>query len=297
MIINRNNLRTINIAFRTAYQRAFDAATPEWPTIATEVPSTTSEEEYGWLGQFPGMREWVGARVIKNLQLHGYSIKNKSWEDTVGVPVPAIEDDTYGTYTPMMEELGQAAKEHPDELVFGLLRDGFTKTCYDGQYYFDTDHPVVDAAGASQSVSNFDGGAGLPWFVLDTTRKIKPILLQMRKRPVFVARNQPNDDGVFENNQAVFGADGRWNVGYGFWQMAYGSKQSLDKQNLSATIAAMKSLKGDAGRPLNIKPTLLVVPPALETAADELVTAIYSANGASNVMAGKLKVVAPAWLA
>lgn len=297
MIINRQNLRTVGIGFRTAFQLAYDEAVAEWTAIATEVPSATGEEEYGWLGQFPGMREWIGARIIKNLAQHGYSIKNKTWEDTVGVPVDKIEDDSYGTYTPMMEELGRAAKTHPDELVFGLLRDGFTKPCYDGQYYFDTDHPVTDASGSVQSVSNFGGGAGTPWFVLDTTRKLKPIILQMRRKPKFVARNQPNDDNVFENNQAVFGADGRWNVGYGFWQMAYASKQDLTEDSLSDAIAAMKSVKGDAGRPLNIKPTILCVPPSLETKADKLVTALYGANGASNVMAGKLKVLAPGWLA
>lgn len=297
MIISKQALRTMAIAFKAAFLRGFEGAPGDWAQIATEVPSTTGEEEYGWLGQFPGMREWIGARLIKNLAQHGYTIRNKSWEDTVGVPVPKIEDDSYGMYAPLMEELGRAAKDHPDQLVFGLLANGFSKTCYDGQYYFDTDHPVTDENGVVQSVSNFGGGAGTPWFVLDTTRALKPLILQMRKKPVFVAKNQPNDDNVFENNEAVFGADGRWNAGFGFWQMAYASKQTLDEGNLSAAIAAMKSIKGDGARPLGIRPTLLVVPPSLETTADKLVTAAYGVNGATNVMAGKLKVLSPSWLA
>ncbi|MDC8012935.1 Mu-like prophage major head subunit gpT family protein [Tahibacter soli] len=297
MIITRQNLATLNTAYRTAYQIGFDGAPSEWEEIATEVPSTTGSEEYGWLGQIPGMREWIGERQINNLQQHGYTIRNKSWEDTVAVPVPVIEDDQYGTYTPLMTELGRAAKTHPNQLVFGLLKNGFATRCYDQQYFFDTDHPVVGEDGSVQSVSNFGGGSGQPWFVLDTTRALKPLILQMRKRPAFVAKNQPNDDNVFEKNEAVFGVDGRWNVGLGFWQMAYASKQTLDEAALSAAIATIKSQKGDGGRPLGITPNILVVPPVLETAAEKLVTAIYAANGASNVMAGKLKVRAPAWMA
>ncbi len=30
---------------------------------------------------------------------------------------------------------------------------------------------------------------------------------------------------VFMNNQFIYGADGRSNAGYGFWQMAYGSTE------------------------------------------------------------------------
>jgi phage major head subunit gpT-like protein len=35
--------------------------------IAMTVPSVSKDESYGWLGQFPSMREWIGPRQVKNL--------------------------------------------------------------------------------------------------------------------------------------------------------------------------------------------------------------------------------------
>ena len=38
-----------------------------------------------------------------------------------------------------------------------------------------------------------------------------------------IARTRDDDDNVFNRDEFVWGADGRSNAGYGFWQMAYGS--------------------------------------------------------------------------
>ncbi len=298
MQINNHNLTALNVAFKAAFMAGLAMAPSQWKQIATEVPSTTGSEEYGWLGQMPGLREWVGDRVVNAIAQHGYSIRNKDWEDTVAVPRNAIDDDQYGVYTPLFQELGRAAESHPDELVFGTaLKNGFSSLCYDGQNFFDTDHPVLAADGSTTSVSNSGGGSGTPWFVLDTSRVIKPVILQMRKKPVFTAKTKPDDENVFQRKEYVWGVDGRWNIGYGFWQMAYGSKQTLDETALAAAIAAIGSFKGDYGRPLGLRPTLLVVPPSLELAAEKLLVATTGANGATNVMANKLKLLVAPWLA
>lgn len=298
MLINNTNLTALNVAFRAAFMGALSQAASNWAQVATEVPSTTATEEYGWLGQMPGMREWVGDRVINAIAKHGYSVRNKDWESSVGVPRNAIEDDQYGIYTPLFQELGRAASAHPDQLVFEALKNGFSTLCYDGQNFFDTDHPVLDEDGVTvNSVSNSGGGSGTPWFVLDTSRSIKPLILQMRKKPQFVAKTKAEDDNVFERKEYVWGVDGRWNVGYGFWQMAYGSKQTLDETALVAALAAIGSFKGDHGRPLGLRPTLLVVPPTLEVTAKKLVVAQTAANGATNVLAGTVQVLVSPWLA
>ncbi len=74
----------------------------------------------------------------------------------------------------MFAEMGHLARQHPDELLFGLLKSGFTELCFDGQYYFDTDHPAPDAASNIVSVSNMQAGANEPWYLLDTSRAIRP---------------------------------------------------------------------------------------------------------------------------
>lgn len=297
MIINRQSLTTLNTGFKASFQIGFDGVAPMWERIATRVPSSTATEEYAWLGAFPGMREWIGERQIKNLAQHGYSIKNRRFEMTVSVPKTSIEDDQFGVYSPMMQEMGRSAAEHPDTLVYGLLKNGFTTGCYDGQNFFDTDHPVIGADGVERSVSNVQAGSNPMWALLDTRRALKPLIFQERKKPQFVAKDDPADDRVFMRDDFVYGVDSRGNVGFGFWQMAYGSRAELTEANLQAAYTAMTTLKGDEDRPLGIQPNLLVVHPSLKFRADELLAAQNKANGASNIMKGLVDSIAPAWLA
>ena len=297
MIINRQNLSILNTGFKTAFRKAFEGAPIDYEQLVMEVQSTTASEQYGWLGATTRFREWIGDRVVQNLSVHDYAIKNKSFESTVGVPREAIEDDQYGAYAPLMAQLGQDAAEHPAELVYALLKNGFTQSCYDGQYFFDTDHPVLDASGQETAVSNFQGGAGAPWFLLDTSRVMRPLILQKRKPYTFVIKDQDIDENVFSRNEFVYGVDARLNVGYGLWQLAYASKQTLDATNFGAAYAAMQGLKGDNGRPLGIRPKLLVVPPSLRAAALEVVKAERNAAGATNINRDVVDVLVTPWLA
>jgi phage major head subunit gpT-like protein len=296
MIINRLNLRSLYVAFSAAFAGGLSQAPSQFAEIATQVPSTTGTEEYGWLGQFPNVREWLGDRVVNSVLTHGYSIKNKTYEVTVGVPRESIEDDTFGLFTPMMTEMGRSVAAHPDQLTFGLLSAGNATVCYDGQYFFDTDHPVLDANGVSQSQSNTIAGANPAWFLLDTSRAIRPIIFQNRKSPNFVAKTAETDDNVFHSKEFVYGVDARRNVGYGFWQMAQRSQATLDEAGLTAAFTAMTTRTGDGGRPLGLRPTTLVVPSGLEFAAEKLLVALYGAGGATNVLAGKAKVLTSPWL-
>lgn len=61
------------------------------------------------------------------------------------------------------------------------------------------------------------------WFLLCTNRFLKPIIFQERKKIKMVALTKDNDANVFLRDEFLWGADGRSNAGYGFWQMAHGS--------------------------------------------------------------------------
>jgi phage major head subunit gpT-like protein len=296
MIINSGNLAILFRGFNTSFQKGFTGVSATWPQIATLVPSTTETEDYGWLGDIPGMREWIGDRQIRNLSQSDYSIKNKDFEDTVGVPRPKIEDDKYGIYNTLMEMLGNAAAAHPDVLIFGLLSVAFATKCYDGQYFIDSDHPVKQADGTTSSVSNYQSGSGNSWFLLDTSRPLKPLIYQRRKPYNFVQLVKEDDENVFMKNKYLYGADGRGNVGFGFWQMAYGSKAALSTENYNAAYAAMMAFKGDNGLPLGVKPTLLVCGPSNRSAALDCVKAERLANGASNTNFGTTDVLVTSWL-
>jgi phage major head subunit gpT-like protein len=296
LVVNKGNLAILNQAFNAAFKNGVGMAKPMWEKIAMSVPSKTGEEKYGWMGTTTKFREWLGDRVVQNLTLHDYTIKNKTFENTVGVKRDEIEDDQYGVYTPLMTQLGMDAALHPDELIFALVQAGFATPCYDGQYFFDTDHPV-GPSDAPVSVSNFGGGAGTAWYLLDTSKVVKPFILQKRRDYAFASKTNLNDDNVFFQNEFIWGADGRLNVGYGLWQLAYASKQALDAAGYGAARSAMMSFKSDSGKPLNITPEILLVPPSLEKAALDVVTAERLANGADNVYRNTAKVVTCPWLA
>ncbi|MCY1359736.1 Mu-like prophage major head subunit gpT [compost metagenome] len=215
----------------------------------------------------------------------------------MGVPRESIEDDSYGLFNPLMGQLGQDAAEHPATLLYDLLKNGFSRTCYDGQYFFDTDHPVVTASGGEGSVSNFGGGAGTPWFLLDTTRVMKPLILQKRKPYNFVTLDGETDENVFMRKEYIYGADARLNAGFGLWQLAYASKQTLDAASFEAAYAAMQGMKGDKGKVLGIRPKLLVVPPSLRGVALEVVKAERNAAGATNINRDAVDVLVTPWLA
>lgn len=136
MIINQANLQTMLVGFSVAFNKAFQAVEPQYQKIATVVPSSTKSQEYKWLGSMPALRKWVGERQIQNLEAYSYAIKNEKFEGTVGVAQDDIEDDTIGVYPILMEQLGQSAAIFPDELCFGLLKDGFKNLCYDGKSFF-----------------------------------------------------------------------------------------------------------------------------------------------------------------
>ncbi len=297
MLVNSANLDALRVGFKASFQRGIGQAPSQWNQVATLVPSSQKEQKYGWLGKMPGVREWLGKRLVHSLEQHDYSIREKKWELTVSVDKDDIETDNLGIYGPLFEEMGFSTQALPDELVFGLLKAGFSTLCYDGQYFFDTDHPVEDEDGATQSVANTDGGSGTPWFLLCTNRPLKPLIYQRRKDFNFVAKDAPTDDNVFDNNEFVYGADARSNVGFGFWQFAWGSKQTLDATHYATARGAIAGMKGDGGRPLGLMPNLLVVPPALEGAARKIVTNTLASGGETNEWAGTATVVVVPWLA
>jgi phage major head subunit gpT-like protein len=272
MIINQANMAAIFTAFRALFNTGFEGAPTAYKDIAMVVPSSAREEVYAWLGQFSPMREWIGPRVVRNLAVHDFSIKNRDFENTVSVPRNDIEDDRYGVFGPMLSEMGKSAAEFPDQLVFALLAAGFSTNCYDGQTFFDTDHPVrLNGEAPPTSVSNMQDGAQTPWFLLDTSRSFKPLICQDRRPFKLVSKDRLEDDNVFSNKEFIYGVDGRMNVGFGLWQLAFASKAALNADNYAAARAAMMNMKGDGGRPLGIKPTTLVVPPTLEKSALQLI--------------------------
>jgi len=299
-IITPALLSGLRTGFSKAFQDALTNTPTDWEKVATRVPSSSASNTYAWLGQFPTLREWVGDRVLKDMAAQAYQVQNKLYEGTVAVKRTDIEDDNVGVYTPLFAEMGRAAKAHADQLVFGLLAAGETTTCYDGQNFFDTDHPVypnVDGTGTATLVSNLQAGTGPAWYLLDTSRALKPLIFQERTTPELDALTSTQDEMVFMSDTYRYGVRYRCNAGFGFWQLAYKSNAALDAGNFNAAMAAMMQAKADGGRPLGVKPTTLVVPPSLRADAMALIEAQLTTGGVSNPNYKAVEVIVSPWLA
>lgn len=142
MIINRANIKTFFVNLKTTFQNALKGTPTTWEKVAQKIPSTGAANEYGWLSDFPEMRKWIGEKVIKALSAFKYTVVNDDWEATIRVKRNDLADDQTGKYAIQAKSAGQSGARLPDRIVAQLVNDGFTSFCFDGQYYFDTDHPV-----------------------------------------------------------------------------------------------------------------------------------------------------------
>lgn len=294
MLITATSLDALRTGFRNDFNGGLTGVTPDWGKVATRVPSSTKSNTYGWLSSWPRLREWIGDRQVKSLSEGSYTVPNKSFESTVGVNRDAIEDDEYGVYGPMMRDMGQAAAELPDDLVFSLLAAGFDTPCHDGQNFFDDEHPGGEDG---ESWSNVQAGAGEGWFLLDNTRALKPLIFQERKKPEFVSMTKIDDEAVFTAKEFRYGTDTRAAAGYGFPQLAFGSKAALTKANYEAAYEAMTSRKTEDGRPLKVRPSIIVVGPGNRAAAKALFEAQLTGGGDSNVYYKDVEVLVSPWVA
>lgn len=291
MIINLSSLSGLFVGYRSDYNRGFAAVTPQWSQIATLIPSATGTNEYPFEGTMPKFREWIGDRHVKNIRVYTYSLENKEFELTVSVPRKYIINDQYGVFRPKMEQMGYSAGMHPDEIVFGAAAAGATDLCYDGQPFFNGSHPII-VDGVATTTSNYDNNvAGNLWFLADTTKPMKPFIYQKREPYTFVSHTKPDSDNVFWRNEYVYGGHGHGAAGYGLWQLAYGSINTLNATNVDTYYDAMTSLKDDNGHPLGIKPNLLVVGPSNRAAARDLIKKEYLATGESNIHYGEFDIL------
>jgi len=283
MQITPSSLRALSQGFQAAFLEGIGSVASQWPLVAMEIISKTKIENYGWMKDLPGMREWIGDRIIHNLESTNYQLVNKHFEHTIGVDRDYIEDDLLGIYRNRFAMQGEVAAQHKDTLVWQVLLAAFATTGLDGQYFFDTDHVGYDANGVETTYSNTGGGSGSPWFLMDLSRNyMKPLVLQQRQDVRFVNLDKDTDDNVFLKRQYLYGADARYNVGLGFHQLAYGSKATLDATSYVAARVAMGTQRKPDGSSLNVMPTHLIVGPTNEASARSVVGVDRLANGATN---------------
>lgn len=123
MDLNRANIEVLFQNFRIEWTDAFNAATEKtiYEQVAMVVPSTGATTLHAWLNQIPIMREWLGDRVVNNVQSNSLVITNRKFESTIEMTREEIEDDLYGMYTPLVRLMAEDAAAHPDRLLVDAL--------------------------------------------------------------------------------------------------------------------------------------------------------------------------------
>jgi len=154
-------LRGLQTTFSKVFADGYANTKPWWSRYASRVTSNSRSNTYGWAAKRTRVREWVGERVVQNLTNHSYAIANKPWEWTVGVDRDDIEDDNLGVYTLPVQEGGEEFAKHPDDLILQLMQEGESTLCFDGQNFYDTDHPVDMYDSSKGTQSNYEA-SGYP---------------------------------------------------------------------------------------------------------------------------------------
>lgn len=155
-----NNISTLDPAIRGTFQEAYDNAENPADIVpfVTEVNSTKKEEDYGWLGAPPALREFIDSRVVKSISDYKYKIENKKFEGTIGITRETIEDDQIGAIGQRARELAFRARVHLRKIFYETLLTGETALGYDSVAFFSAAHTGSQSnlisAGAGVTLQN-----------------------------------------------------------------------------------------------------------------------------------------------
>lgn len=187
MIDTNSYRRAEDIRFFKAAQTAI-ANEAWWRRIAQIKKSTQKSEDYGWLGDLPGVKEWLDERVIEALKKFTYSLENKDWEDTIGIDTNDIADNP-NFVEDRIPMLADVMARHPNKLMTELMEDGTTNLCYDGTAFYNTIHPINGDTG--NTFTNLVTGSGI------TVANIKTDLGTVKEN--FLTYKDANGDVKFDS--------------------------------------------------------------------------------------------------
>lgn len=141
------------------FWRYMEEAVNDWaPEIANLFQSDhVLSERVGWMGSPPSFKEWAGDRAGKNLQENFVDVLLRLYEATEEWMREEFTMDKSDQVMTRIDELAVRGVNHWGSLLTDLIVAGETKTGYDGQFFFDTDH----SEGSSGAQSNILTVTGL----------------------------------------------------------------------------------------------------------------------------------------
>jgi len=125
---------------------------PWLDAVSNYFTSDQPSETYEFLGMPPALREWIGGRHAKGFTTNGFTIDNKHFEATIEIALKDMRRDKTGQIQARINEFAQRGQSHFASLVSTLIINGASSVCYDGQYFFDTDHNEGSSGNQSNSI-------------------------------------------------------------------------------------------------------------------------------------------------
>jgi phage major head subunit gpT-like protein len=118
-----------------------DTGSNSWvDAVAMRMESDQATETYAWLGNSPALREFIGGRTPAELSELSFTISNKDYEGSLTIKSKDMRRDKMGYLNVRVNQLADRAMDHPAKLITALMVAGESTACYDGQFFFDTDH-------------------------------------------------------------------------------------------------------------------------------------------------------------
>ncbi len=114
----------------------------------------TGVGNYAWVGDIPGVKEWIGSKVYGDLSKYSYVITNKRFYDGFNVHKDAIRRDELDQVRPRMQMLVSSLEAYKQELIIDFLLNGETYLAFDGVAFFAN-------AGGNRINDNLLGGTGV----------------------------------------------------------------------------------------------------------------------------------------
>lgn len=137
--------------------------------------------------------------------------------------------DAYGAARAAMMSLkneeGKPLNIRPNLLVVPPALEGIGLKILNAQQIDGTDNVYYHSA--ELLVLSELAGDDTSWFLLDTSKPVKPFIVQERRAAEFTALDKPDDESVFLRNKYLYGTSWRGNAGYALWQLAYMSDGSV----------------------------------------------------------------------
>jgi phage major head subunit gpT-like protein len=300
MLANKRNVDGIFNGWKKDFaETSLFYASSDYAKVCTIIKSETETENYPRFDDVPDMREWLGDRVVNDLSVSNYSLRNKDYELTYALKRTQVEDNTWASQGIHVKQAAYVSATKPDRLVFGeLLPNGFDPVkgkCSDGKAFFAANHQVGN--GTKSNVLTGSGPTLVnPWFIVDGRMPLKSFIFQDRKQPEFVVMDKIDDEAVFTQGKIRWGVDSRWAAGYGLWQTIVGSTKKFSADSLEEALGLIAGQTNDKGVNLGLMGTMVIFGQSNRADILDVIGIDRIAGGMGNKNYKALELLRTSWL-